>query len=70
MPTAPAFKQKGRKDFNQEKTRLVESLGAFYEQRAPFKAHLHHPLWGDLTVDERARAVTKHIYHHLHQFGV
>ena len=70
LKTAKEFIQKGDKNFQLEKHRLIAGISA-----AQLKGHRHyqnkkHPVFGRITGDEWNTFFVKHIDHHLRQFGV
>lgn len=71
-PTAPemmATKEgSAPKDFYTELSFLLKMLDVFAEHE-PNKFH-PHPMFGPLTKTQWADLLTKHIHHHLKQFGV
>ncbi|EAY27081.1 DUF1569 domain-containing protein [Microscilla marina] len=68
--THPAYVQNSPKNFEQEKTRLLNALRVFYEM-GPVKAEaIPHEFFGKMTAAEKGRAMFKHLEHHLQQFGV
>lgn len=70
MRTAPAFLIKGNKNFDAEKARLIdylvktEKLGSIY-----FDGKESHS-FGPLNKTEWNNLFSKHLQHHLTQFGV
>ncbi|MEO8647689.1 MAG: DUF1569 domain-containing protein [Acidobacteriota bacterium] len=69
-PTAPAFIMKSDKDFDAEKTRLVEFIRktqALGENEFDGK---HSASFGKLNTTEWNNMLYKHLNHHLNQFGV
>ena len=70
LPTLPQFKQTEHKDFTIEKDRLLKQLELFHIRDAEVIKEFKHPLWGNLTLNERDRITSKHLIHHLKQFGV
>jgi hypothetical protein len=69
LPTAPGFKVKDSRDFNEEKDKLVALINDFYEERTK-KDRDPHPAFGYLTYDQWGQLEYKHLDHHLRQFGV
>ena len=70
IPTAPAFRIKNRRDFEEEKARLisfVEQTLAAGETGFEGKAS---PSFGPMTAKEWNNLLYKHLDHHLGQFGV
>ena len=70
IPTAPAFRIKNRRDFEEEKARLisfVEQTLAAGESGFEGKAS---PSFGPMIAKEWNNLLYKHLDHHLNQFGV
>jgi hypothetical protein len=68
MPTDKSYVMTGtQKDFEKEKTALLELLQLFTEERLTSEKH---PVFGTLTREQWAKATWKHLDHHLRQFGV
>ena len=70
LPTAPAFRIKNKKNFAEEKGRLI----AFLEQtlaagETGFEGK-ESPSFGPMTAKEWNNLLYKHLDHHLNQFGV
>lgn len=70
VPTAPAFKMVGAKDFNAEKAKLIAYLKRVQQDGAQkFDGRESHS-FGPLTTAEWNAMFYKHLDHHLTQFGV
>lgn len=70
VPTAPAFKMVGTKDFNAEKAKLIAYLHRVAsEGEKRFEGRESHS-FGPLTAPEWNVLFYKHLEHHLTQFGV
>ena len=67
LRTHPQYVVTDPKEFAAEKRRLLDALERFRGQRASAPAH---PLFGEMTDDERGWGMYKHLDHHLRQFGV
>ena len=67
-PTDPSFLVRDERDFEVEKGRLIELLRRYGEERV--FTHEPHPFFGPLTPSEWDRLLSKHLDHHLRQFGV
>lgn len=68
--THPQYRVTDNRDFETEKRRLQENIRRFTrEDRQAAESH-EHAMFGRMTVDERGRAMFKHLDHHLTQFGV
>ena len=68
--TAPIFKMTEPKDFEVEKERLVDHLKKTQEFGASHFNGLNNPAFGDLTDKQWNTLFSKHLDHHLTQFGV
>ena len=68
LPTAKFLKTKENKDFNIEKSKLVELVNETYAQREK-KEWNPHPGFGYFTKDQWGQMQYKHLDHHLKQFG-
>lgn len=69
LPTAPGFKVLDKRDFLEEKHKLVSLVNDFHEERVK-KTRDPHPAFGHLTYDQWGQVQYKHLDHHLRQFGV
>lgn len=68
--TAPQFIMTGDKDFDAEKTRLIDYIGRVQELgESHFDGKESHS-FGALTINEWNVMLYKHLNHHLSQFGV
>ncbi len=68
LPTDKTFVMTGEaKDFDQEKTKLLEMINRFTEANI---VNEKHPVFGKLTKENWSKATWKHLDHHLRQFGV
>jgi hypothetical protein len=68
--TAPAFIIKGNRDFEAEKTRLIQYIQKAVTLGAPsFEGRVSHS-FGALSKEEWNNMFYKHLNHHLSQFGV
>ncbi|NND05563.1 MAG: DUF1569 domain-containing protein [Saprospiraceae bacterium] len=68
--TAPMFLQTGPKDFAAEKERLIEYINKTQELGADHFDQKESHSFGMLTITEWNTLFSKHIDHHLRQFGV
>lgn len=67
LPTDPTFvMSESEKDFETEKSALLDLVGRFSEATIVGKKH---PIFGRLTKENWSKATWKHIDHHLKQFG-
>ncbi len=69
-PTAPAFIIKDDKDFNAEKTRLINYINKTCELGEAYFDNKESHSFGPLTKTEWNNMFSKHLDHHLRQFGV
>jgi len=69
-PTAPAFIIKDDKDFNAEKTRLINYINKTRELGEAYFDNKESHSFGKLTKTEWNNMFSKHLDHHLKQFGV
>jgi len=65
-PTHQQYVMADSKNFERERTRLLDALAAL---RAAGPRPLQHPIFGAMTADEVGWAAYKHLDHHLQQFG-
>ncbi len=70
MPTGPAFVIKESKDFDKEKTRLINYINKVKSLGAAHYEGKESSSFGVLTSAEWNNMMYKHIDHHLKQFGV
>lgn len=68
--TAPAFIMTDEKDFNTEKSRLIEYINRTYQMGEKFFDNKESNSFGKLTINEWNNMFYKHLDHHLGQFGV
>lgn len=69
-PTAPQFLISGRKDFNEEKKRLIGFIQKTQQLGAPAFDGKESFSFGKLSSNEWNNMFAKHLNHHLSQFGV
>jgi hypothetical protein len=69
-PTSPTFITTGQdRDFDTEKTRLIQRIREFSEG-GPANVSPHaHPFFGKMSVNDWNMSQCKHLNHHLTQFG-
>lgn len=65
--TPKEFKMVTPKDFNEQKTKIVNVINKF--QKGAIKDKVH-PFFGEMTEEEWGWLQYKHLDHHLQQFGV
>ena len=69
----PTFKEAlitDERDFEKEKSSLISLIKKFQQKGVAGLTKKPHPFFGNLTVDEWNILQTKHLDHHLKQFGV
>ena len=69
LPTAKEFKMSGAKEFAEEKQKLIGYIHLFADEGYTITSTVH-PIFGNLSSQEWATFVYKHLDHHLRQFGV
>jgi Protein of unknown function (DUF1569) len=69
-PTAPMFIIKDPKDFESEKARLIAYISKTFEQGATHYDGLENMTFGTLSAKQWNTLFSKHLDHHLRQFGV
>ena len=70
MKTAEAFVVTDDRDFNEEKMRLIRSIEKIQELGTKYFENRKHPVFGNITIKEWNIFFSKHLNHHLKQFGV
>jgi len=70
LPTAPAFVIKERKNFDEEKKRLIGFIQKTQQLGAEAFDGKENFSFGKLTSEEWNNMFAKHLNHHLSQFGV
>ena len=68
MPTAPEFKVAGSGDFGREREALCALVRRF-EGGSAVLTRAAHPFFGVLTVEQWDMLQSRHLDHHLRQFG-
>jgi hypothetical protein len=68
--TAPAFLIKDPKDFETEKRRLIAYISKTFEQGSKHYEGLENMNFGKLSSQQWNTLFSKHLEHHLKQFGV
>ena len=69
-PTAPAFKVTEERDFKKEKERLIENINKVKDLGRSYYDGKESLSFGKLTEGEYSVMFSKHLDHHLTQFGV
>ena len=71
LPTDPAsIVPVDEKDFEQEKSRLVNTVKKLASKKDSTETPPKHPFFGKMTYQDWSRATYKHLDHHLRQFNV
>ncbi|MBC7557182.1 MAG: DUF1569 domain-containing protein [Chryseobacterium sp.] len=70
LPTSPAFKIAGEKDFENEKSRLIGFIQKTQQLGLEAFDGKESSSFGVLKADEWNNMFAKHLNHHLEQFGV
>jgi hypothetical protein len=68
--THPQYKQTTVRDFKAEKKRLFSALDEFVNKDKEQAKQLIHPLFGEMSAEEKGWSMYKHLDHHLKQFDV
>jgi hypothetical protein len=68
--TAPVFVIADERDFNKEKSRLIENMNQAFSDGMTFFDGRVSSSFGKMTVQEWSNQFYKHLDHHLRQFGV
>ncbi|MEM7735293.1 MAG: DUF1569 domain-containing protein [Deinococcota bacterium] len=69
-PTAPMFVVNEPKDFEAEKTRMIDYINATFDQGTAHYEGLENMTFGKLSAEQWNTLFSKHLDHHLRQFGV
>lgn len=69
LPTDPNFKFPSASDFEAEKQKLVNQIHIFSQKGPTAITNRLHSFFGSMTVEEWDIIQTKHLDHHLRQFG-
>jgi hypothetical protein len=69
-PTDPTFVVSEPRDFDAERTRLLDLIQRFVQRGDAEAGKRIHPFFGRMTGQEWGELMYKHIDHHLRQFGV
>jgi len=70
LPTAPALVIRHEPDFEVAKLALLSKVAFFGEKGIAAYGNKPHPLFGKMSPEEWNELQTKHLDHHLRQFGV
>ncbi|MEP6673712.1 MAG: DUF1569 domain-containing protein [Ferruginibacter sp.] len=69
LPTDKSFIVADERDFEKEKSRLLNLIKRFYEDKGTLIGSKKHPFFGNLSKEQWAMGTYKHLDHHLQQFG-
>ncbi|MES2778818.1 MAG: DUF1569 domain-containing protein [Bacteroidota bacterium] len=70
-PTSPSFITTGQeRDFETEKARLIKRIQEFSQGGPANVSPYAHPFFGKMSVNDWNMSQSKHLNHHLTQFGV
>lgn len=69
-PTAPQLRITEDCSFEDEKQKLLDTIQTYIGRSNANKLADRHPYFGKLTTEEWGKMQTKHLDHHLQQFGV
>ena len=70
LPTDKNFIVKIDKNFDEEKTKLIQLINSFSCAGAEGVSKDNHPFFGKMSADEWNKLMYNHLDHHLKQFGV
>jgi hypothetical protein len=70
LPTDPNFIFPDAKEFEEERKKLIAKLNEFAERGPKAITTMPHSFFGTMSPEEWDVIQTKHIEHHLNQFGV
>ncbi|HEX5654983.1 MAG TPA: DUF1569 domain-containing protein [Chitinophagaceae bacterium] len=70
LPTSPDFIIKDQRDFDQEKSELVNLVTQFHQKGPDQVGNYPHPFFGTFSKEQWGKSMWKHLDHHLRQFGV
>ncbi|NER14629.1 DUF1569 domain-containing protein [Leptobacterium flavescens] len=70
MKTSPAFIVKDKRDFETERTRLIKGIEKVQGLGEDYFNNRKHPVFGRMNSKEWNNFFSKHLDHHLKQFGV
>jgi hypothetical protein len=68
--THPQYRKTTPHEFDKEKARLLAALDLFHNESSEERKKKKHPLFGEMSDQEKGWAMYKHLDHHLSQFGV
>jgi hypothetical protein len=70
LPTAPTFTIKEDRNFDEEKSKLIDILQRVQKGGPGAVTKDTHPFFGKMSPEEWDKLTLKHVDHHLRQFGV
>jgi hypothetical protein len=68
--THPQYLKLDAEEFDASKVRLLNALAQFKTENSEGPSKHVHPLFGEMTHEEKGWGMYKHLDHHLSQFGV
>lgn len=69
LPTGKQVIVSDQRNFDSEKTKLLEALDLFVQNGGSYAAQIVHPMFGKMTAEEWGYSQWKHFDHHLRQFS-
>jgi hypothetical protein len=69
-PTMNEAKIVDKREFEEEKQKLIKKIRSFFEKGKAGITREPHPFFGELSIEEWDQLQSKHLDHHLSQFGV
>jgi hypothetical protein len=69
-PTMNEARIADKREFEEEKQKLIKKIRSFYEKGKAGITREPHPFFGPLSIEEWDHMQSKHLDHHLSQFGV
>ena len=69
LPTSPDFVIKDERNFDTEKTELLDLVNKFYTLGPDKTGKYPHPVFGKFTSEQWGKSMWKHLDHHLRQFN-
>lgn len=70
LPTAAVLKFADERNFEKEKSGLLQNIESFYIMGPGNAGKYPHPMFGSLKPEQWGKFMYKHLDHHLLQFGV
>jgi len=69
LPAPKQFKVQSEKNFDEEKTTLLQLIEDFYQHKDEREWKYPHPVFGKFTVEQWGQMQYKHLDYHLNQFN-